>query len=424
MVLKDKKTKITFYAGMRTIGGTYIEVRYENQRIIFDCGSIFDGTIEDENISLKEILDKELAPKINNFYDKNIIKFEKINLSTAVFVSHVHLDHTKMINFIDSSIPIYTSEDTKKLLESLNVKGDFIYKNNNIDKITRDIIGVDYDNIIKVGKIEVKFIRVDHDAYGACGFIIKTPDLKISYTGDIRLHGYLKDETMNFIEESKNSDYLICEGVSVSFDDRPRSIGKILDSEENLLQEVIGIVNENTDKLIFFKYYHANIERIEKMIENIDRKFVFSDFYAYILKNMLNIDLPYYKTSNIDFNLDDNLEIGFDEIKKNVNKYILQVDENIFDIFEEFKDYIGLYMHLDASPLGEFDPTFKPYFEEILKYNIIVKILKCSGHANPKDLQYIINQINAKVLVPIHSFKPELLYNVRGRLLPEKNEII
>ena len=367
MDLKDKKTKIIFYAGMRTIGGTYIEVKYEKHRIIFDCGSVFDGTTEDENIELKEILDKKLAPKINNLYDKNILQFEDKDLNTAVFVSHVHLDHTKMINFIDPSIPIYMSTDTKKLLESLNIKGNFIYKNKNIDKTTRDTIGIDFGEVVKVGKIEVKFVRVDHDAYGACGFIIKTPDLKIAYTGDLRLHGYLKDETMNFIEESKDSDYLICEGVSISFDDRPRGIGKILESEENLLQEVIDIVNENSDKLIFFKYYYANIERVEKMIENIDREFVFSDFYAYILKNMLNIDLMYYKTSNIDFKLNKNLEIGFDKIKKNINKYILQVDEKIFDIFEEFKDYFGLYMHLDASPLGEFDPTFKSYFEKISK---------------------------------------------------------
>lgn len=32
-----------------------------------------------------------------------------------------------------------------------------------------------------MGKIKVKVVPVDHDAYGACGLLIETPDLVISY---------------------------------------------------------------------------------------------------------------------------------------------------------------------------------------------------------------------------------------------------
>ena len=60
---------------------------------------------------------------------------------------------------------------------------------------------------------------VDHDAYGACGLLIETPDLVISYTGDIRLHGYRKDATLNFCKESEKCDVLLIEGVRVSFQD-------------------------------------------------------------------------------------------------------------------------------------------------------------------------------------------------------------
>ena len=38
MVLKDKKTKITFHNGILTIGGTIIEVVYEDSHIFFDFG--------------------------------------------------------------------------------------------------------------------------------------------------------------------------------------------------------------------------------------------------------------------------------------------------------------------------------------------------------------------------------------------------
>ena len=38
MVLKDKKTKITFHNGILTIGGTIIEIVYEDSHIFFDFG--------------------------------------------------------------------------------------------------------------------------------------------------------------------------------------------------------------------------------------------------------------------------------------------------------------------------------------------------------------------------------------------------
>ena len=39
MELKDKKTKITFRAGILTIGGTIIEIAYEDSHIFYDFGS-------------------------------------------------------------------------------------------------------------------------------------------------------------------------------------------------------------------------------------------------------------------------------------------------------------------------------------------------------------------------------------------------
>ena len=107
------------------------------------------------------------------------------------------------------------------LLNTLNINNDFIFPlyENDGNKNTRDIIGVKENEVVQVGKIKVKVMPVDHDAYGACGLFIETPDLTIAYTGDIRLHGYRKDDTLNFCKESESCDVLLIEGVSVSFQD-------------------------------------------------------------------------------------------------------------------------------------------------------------------------------------------------------------
>ena len=215
MVLKDKKTKITFHNGILTIGGTIIEISYEDSHIFFDLGSEYNPSASFQPSNLQELLDEKLVPYLNNMYDPSIelkgYKSGEDNFKhTAVFLSHMHLDHSKIINYLNPSIPLYTLEGTKSLLNTLNINDDFLFPlHNKKDSNTREIIGVKENEVIEVGKIKVKVMSVDHDAYGACGLLIKTPDLVISYTGDIRLHGYRKEDTLNFCEESKNCDVLL-----------------------------------------------------------------------------------------------------------------------------------------------------------------------------------------------------------------------
>lgn len=425
MDLKDKKTKITFYAGMKTIGGTYIEVRYNDDRIIFDCGSIFDPKLGD-NLSFQDILENELAPKIDGIYDKRLYKTEVENtLNTAVLVSHIHLDHTKMINYIDNDIPVYTSKDTKILLESLNINRNFIYDNSLNQKPTRDIIGINYDQSIQIGKIKVKFVRVDHDGYGACGFIINTPDMKISYTGDIRLHGYLSKETKKFINEAKNSDILIIEGVSVSFKDFNETLedGEIY-SEEDLIKKFNYIVDSNNDKQISFNYYIANIERIKNIISSSSRKVVLNELNAYVLYKVTGVKSYYYSETDNIYNLDNAYKISYEDLLEDSKNYLWQFNKKDKENISKLKKG-GVYIHCDSSPLGEFDPEYLPFIDKFKKNEIDFYLVKCSGHAHPNDLLYIINEIKPEKLVPIHSFRPEMLYNDYGQtILPEKNEII
>ncbi|MFM1525330.1 MULTISPECIES: MBL fold metallo-hydrolase [Helcococcus] len=425
MELKDKKTKIKFYAGMRTIGGTYIEVSYLNHRVLFDCGSIFDPTITEEIDSLNKILSYELVPRIDGVFDKKItLENDEKYKNTAFCVSHVHLDHTKMINYIDESVPIYMTNDTKNILNACNVNKDFIFNNLNLTKNTRDLIGVNYGETVKIGEIQIKFIRVDHDAYGACAFVITTPDMKIAYTGDLRLHGYLENETLNFINEAKNCDVLISEGVSVSFMDFDDELEDEYATEKQLIAEFSDILNQNLNKQITFNYYITNIERLLKIIEISNRKVVLDALEAYVLYSTTGKKVNYYCLDGKHYNLDEKLEISYEELLNDCRKYLWQFKSIEKNDASKLKKN-GIYIHCDASPLGEFDPSYLPFVSNFENNEINFKELKCSGHAHPKDLLKIIDGIGPKILVPIHSFKPEMLYNKKGiTILPEKNEII
>lgn len=428
MDLKDNVTKVTYYHGMRTIGGTYIEIERNGYKIYFDFGAVFDPNVSVEENVLENYINSDLIPQLTAVYDRRISgQINEDYSRKAVFVSHIHLDHTQMVNYIDPEIPVYMTNDTKKLLEALNINGNFIAKNPYVDG-TREIFGVDYQDTVNIGEISIKFVRVDHDGYGASGFIITTPDVKISYTGDIRFHGYLENETLNFIEEAKNSDLLIIEGVSVSFDedDKKTKNGKFeYNSEEDLLKAFNSLLNEKSEYNIFFNYYEANLERIQKLIEiskKNNKEIVLDSYYAYILKKVVDLDVYYYQFSDRDYELDLNYRIDINSIKD--NKYIFQLPIENFEILESIPKN-SIYLHIDSVPLGEFDTNYEPFLNKIKNYFTNFYILKCSGHAHSDDLFRIIDEIKPKILTPIHSFKPEMLYNVYGdRILPEKKQII
>lgn len=422
MVLKDNTTKITYHLGMKTIGGTYIEVEHNGYSIYFDFGSIYDPNIAVGDIILDKLIDKNLIAKLDGVYDRRLyVNSDENYKNKAVFISHIHLDHTQMINFIDKEIPVYMSKDTKNLLLALNVEGKFIFKNPIVNN-TRNINGVDYDEEIQLGDIKVKFIRVDHDGYGACGFIINTPDVKIAYTGDIRFHGYLKNETLNFIEKAKNADLLIIEGVSVSFDDEDKYE---YESEEKLLNRYENLLSLNSDRFICFNYYETNIERIIKLIkisEKYNKTIVLDAYNSYIIKQVLGIDTYYYDFKNLNYDLKDDYRIDLDLIG-NI-KYIFQMPISNFELLEKIPEN-SIYFHIDASPLGEFDKNYFKFLNKINDYFKNFEILKCSGHAYPSDLFKIIEEIKPKILTPIHSFRPEMLYNMYGdTILPKRNETI
>lgn len=282
MALKDK-TKIIFHNGLKTIGGTLIEIRHNDSRIFFDFGSVFDPSLENQPESFSKLIETNTINYVEGLYDPRLT-FDSLNDSETtysnegVFISHAHLDHSKLINYLNPSIPLYSSNKTKKFIDLLNINNEFLYpyeKNQDTkSRFTREIIGIKPNVKVSIGEIEVKFISVDHDIIGSCGLLITTPTAKIAYSGDLRLHGYRKEDTINFCLESEDSDILIIEGVSVS----SYEVGSVEEelkqtSEIDLVKDIIKILKENPNSQISFNYYIGNVERVYH-IAKLDRKSV------------------------------------------------------------------------------------------------------------------------------------------------------
>lgn len=429
MVLKDKQTKLTFHNGILTIGGTIIEVAYEDSHIFFDFGSEYNPKDPIQPKNLQELLDMGLVPFVNNVFDPQIPltgykNEEQTFKNQAVFLSHVHLDHSKIINYLDPQIPLYALQGTKSLLNTLNINNDFLfplYKTETSN--VRDIIGLENKACVEVGKIKVQALAVDHDAYGACGLLITTPDLVISYTGDLRIHGYKPEQTFEFCEASKNCDVLLIEGVSVSFNEIEDEV--VEGTEPMLVEEIVKIQKDNPNKQLSFNFYISNIERILEIMNASIREVVLDAYSAYVVKEATGKEVKYYRLEDqVEYGLNPALELDFSVLLEDETRFFWQLGNLAVKYIGEMKKG-GIYIHSNATPLGEFDPAYLPFIQAFEDNQISFERLACSGHAHPKDLVKIIDLIQPKLLVPIHSYRPEKLENAHGeRYLPEKGKSI
>ncbi len=420
---KAKQTTITFHNGMTTIGGTLIEVSTAKARVFFDFGSVFDPNLDPQPTTLQELLDHNLISYVDALYDPRLPLSGyadpcPASKDTIICVCHVHLDHTKILNYADPTIPVYLSQASKDLLIALNQNNDFLFPSPYLESPTRTLIGVEDNQSITCQDINVRFVPIDHDAYGANGFIITTPDMKIAYTGDFRFHGLHPEKTLDFAEQAHYSDVMIMEGVQISF---------MLPGEESVLFEqdvidaIIAVQKENPHRQITFDYYEANLDRVIALIENSPRTVVLNQYCAAILKQVAHYPVHFYRESQEALLLDKSLEIPLSDLMDDSSAYFWQVSRAHIPNMKEG----GIYIHTDASPLGEYDNAYQPYIDSFVNHGIEFRRMTTSGHAYPSDLFKMIDLVQPHVLVPLHSFKPERLTNAYGdRLLPKKKETL
>ncbi|OTN77636.1 hypothetical protein A5886_002736 [Enterococcus sp. 8G7_MSG3316] len=427
MASKDK-TSITFHSGILTIGGTVIEVAYKDAHIFFDFGTEYHPETPLPDETLQTLVDHRWVPQLQQVYDPQLAYHyegdeNKTYQETAVFLSHAHLDHAKMINYLDPAIPLYTLKETKAILEVLNRNGDFLLPvPHEADNFVRSMVGLAPHDVIRVGEIEVEIVPVDHDAFGAAALLIRTPDHFLAYTGDLRLHGYHPERSKAFCQLAKGTDLLMMEGVSISFPERtPDPATIVVDSEEALVEAFVQLVAENPERQITFNGYPANVERFLALVEAAPRTVVLEAQQAALLKEIFDKDVFYYTIDGqVPGNLTPEYAISYQALCADTSQYVWQAVAQFAHLQKG-----GLYIHSDAQPLGDFDPAYQVFLDQLAALEIEFVRLPNSGHAIPEDLDQIIAWIEPKCLVPIHTLRPEKLVNPYGeRILPQRGEKI
>lgn len=409
--------KLTIHRGTHEIGGTLIEIKTSNTRLLIDTGYplfLNDMPIEDKVAKLpaEKLLKLGVLPPIKGLYQWDRSSFD------AIVISHAHIDHYGLLKYANSDIPVYMSAGTKKL-----IKISQTFKICDTYLINTSIFNM-YEPF-EVGDFFIKPYLMDHSGFDAAAFEISAEDKTIIYSGDFRGHGRKAICLGNFIKQAKKqADILLTEGTMCSRQDE-----KILTESE--LEKSIENEIKNYNRPVLFQSSSQNIDRLVtfyRVAIKLGKTFVVDIYTANILYDLrqLGNNLPYpsNKYSNIKvfypFRITQKIfnEIGEEyakrfsafympkeKLKNEQNNIIMMVRPSMLKDIEKCKFQDGIFIY--SMWQGYRDSQYQQKFEKYLQNSgFKLMTLHTSGHASVSDIKKLITELDPKKVIPIHTMAP------------------
>lgn len=432
-------TKITFYKGLRVIGGTFVSVETDRAVCMFDFGFTVSDRA-DESIRLRpdhipqDYVRAGMLPAADGIYepqaaaDLGLVPYGETEKPHFFLISHMHIDHMGGLDMLDPRIPVYMTEESETLYRRLAAQSDLTFREHPA------CTGVPGGQTFSVEDITVQVLPIDHDCVGACGFLIRTPDGSICYTGDYRFHGYHPDRTTAFARACRGADVLITEGVTVSFEDVDMLSLEAPDptdrTETDLLDETATFC-AGAPGLVVINPYNRNVERIHRLAERLarqDRRLVLDAVQADYLAAFYPQDPLYIYAETVCGHPVPKraMCIDRDELLRRPEAYVLQLDYRDFYELYDLNPVVSGYLHMDGAPLGAYDPSYSKMLLQLEALDVPFHSLGLGGHARPYYLKQMVDLIAPGVLVPLHSQRPEQVTSRRAgrRILPEEGQTL
>ena len=404
------------YRGTREIGGTLIELRADTTRLLLDAGYplFLNGNPIDDSIAKlppEELLTLGVLPLIDGLYRWDALGFD------AIIVSHAHLDHYGLLQYVHPDIPVYLSAGSKTLIE---VTQRFkICEPYPINALLFKM----YEPFT-IGGFSIKPYLMDHSAFDAAAFEIKAEGKTVIYSGDFRGHGRKAVCLDSFIRQtSKQANVLFTEGSMVA-----RSDEKTI-SEDEL---EIAIVDELRGKsgIALFQSSSQNIDRLVSFYRaalRLGKTFVVDVYTANVLYELhaLGNNIPYpsydkikvffpYRMTQRVFN-----EIGGEYAKRfsayhmpkeklaaMQNEIVMLARPSMQKDLERCDLSSGTFFY--SMWQGYRDSTYQQRFENWLGGRGFGKVfLHTSGHARISDIRRLMDGLEPKKIIPIHTMMPD-----------------
>ncbi|MBE0601370.1 MAG: MBL fold metallo-hydrolase, partial [Firmicutes bacterium] len=358
-------TTLRFYQGLATIGGTIVDIQTEAARCLFDFGLVYDPRIDARVLPRPDacvhdgLMTGSLAP-IEGVYGQEALRglplkaYGQTQPEPFVLISHMHIDHMGALPTLAEDVEVFLSEDSLRLYRGLRNSGDLP------SGYHRNTVGLRPMRWRQKGDMRFRAIPVDHDVPGACGFEIETPDGRICYTGDLRLHGRYGDKSLVFADAVQHADVCIAEGTTVSFIEdfdavEPTGSLEGVRTEALVEQEIVEAAQANGG-MVFLNLYRRNVERVNTLhraLKSAGRQLVMQCETA-VLYRQFYPDEPVavFAPSPGKRKLPHAEAVSGDMLRAHPARYALDLPyERLLETLD-FDPAASLYIHSDGVPLG------------------------------------------------------------------------
>ena len=389
--------KLHIHRGQNQIGGNIIEISTNTTKILLDVGLELDDN------------SNQTLPDISGLFD--YAGYD------AIFISHYHGDHIGLAYSAHKDIPIYIGEASYNI-----IKASDLYKK----KATITPKGfLRNKQPIIIGDISVTPYLCDHSAFDSYMLLCEADGESILYTGDFRSNGRKSFDAL-LRSLPKNVDKLLCEGTTLSRENNTAL------TEKELEERAVDLFRNATGP-IFVLQSSMNIDRIVTMYRAAKRSrriFLeevymadiataaggsipnpnFDDVYAFITSPSKFKELSKYKRrAGKSFISQQSFVMC---VRNSMLRYLKSIAGKM-----SFKD--GLLVYSFWSGYRETE-SMKTFLSECEKLGLRVVTLHTSGHADETTIKKLIEAVNPKALVPIHTENAQRFRELAPNLVIEE----
>ena len=389
--------KLHIHRGQNQIGGNIIEISTDTTEILLAVGLELDG---DGDQSL---------PEIQGLFD--YAGYD------AIFVSHYHGDHIGLAYYAHKDIPIYIGEASYNI-----IKASDLYKKK--ATITPKGFLTNKQPII-VGDISVTPYLCDHSAFDSYMLLCEADGESVLYTGDFRSNGRKSFDAL-LRSLPRNVDKLLCEGTTLSRGSHTAITEKELEERAtDLFRDAAGP--------IFVLQSSTNIDRIVTMYRAAKRSsriFLEEVYMADIataaggsIPNPNFDDVYAFITSPSKFSMLTKYERRAGKSFISKKPFVMCVRNSMLRYLKSFAGKMsfenGLLVYSFWSGYRETE-SMKNFLSECEKLGLRIVTLHTSGHADESTIKKLIEAVNPKVLIPIHTENAQRFKELAPNLVIEE----
>jgi len=422
MIKEKDSIKIIPLGGINEIGKNITVIEYKEEIVVIDCGLKFP---DDEMFGIDIVI-----PDVS-YLVKNVARIK------GIFITHGHEDHIGALPYVlkQINVPIYATALTMALIE-LKLK-----EHKMLDTIERHVVKA--KDVIKLEKMSIEYIKVNHSIADACAIAIHTPLGAVVHTGDFKVDFTPVDgevaDLQRFAELGKRGVVaLLADSTNVEREGYTLSESSVGESFTRIFHGVKGRIIIST--------FASNVHRIQQIMEagvEQGRKIAVS---GRSMENIIPIamELGYLK-------MDEKNLISIDDIRKYPENQILIITTGsqgepmaalsrmANSLHRKVQIKAGDTVVFSSSAIPGNEKSIFKIIDQLSKLgaDVIYKSLEAvhvSGHACKEEIKLIHSLTKPRHFIPVHgefrmlkehaALAESMGMNKNDIIIPENGDII